>query len=85
MLLLLLREHSSAQTQGRKLLQGSTAFCPDGCEDGFCQQSGTPGGLKCVKCKGNLLADKASGFCGEQRVAAGMGKIQPQQLGRLWA
>lgn len=49
--------------EGRKLLQGSSAFCPDGCADGFCQQSGTPGGLMCVKCNGNLVVDTASGMC----------------------
>lgn len=49
--------------EGRKLLQGSSAFCPDGCEDGSCQQSGTPGGLICVKCKGNLVVDTATGMC----------------------
>lgn len=50
--------------QGRKLLQGAgIAYCPDGCEDGYCQQAGTPGALVCVKCKGNLLVDKATGQC----------------------
>jgi hypothetical protein len=49
----------------RKLLDSAT--CPDGCASraGFCQQAATPGGLRCVKCNGNLLVDTATGLCGE--------------------
>lgn len=53
----------SSSSSTRKLLD--SAFCPDGCADGSCQQAGTPGGLKCGQCKNNLLVDQATGKCGE--------------------
>lgn len=39
---------------------------PDGCMAGKCVQDSTTGGLRCVQCVNNLVADTATGYCGKQ-------------------
>jgi hypothetical protein len=51
---------SSVNSFSRQLKQ--SAFCPDGCADGFCQQDSTSGALRCAKCVSNLIVN-GEGTC----------------------
>jgi hypothetical protein len=45
-----------------------SAFCPDGCAPGQCQQDSTIGALRCAQCLNNLLVatvDGIAGLCSE--------------------
>jgi len=52
----------------RQLLQDSSPVCPEGCTRNGCVQAATPGGLRCNRCKNNMLVNKVDGTCCECEV-----------------